>query len=77
MLAENLILLRNMKGMSQEQIADCLLYTSEEIPIMLPKQIFRIIFANWFWIWVLHRLRSTLQNSRNIIVRKITMSGKC
>lgn len=49
----------------------------EEIPIMLPRQTFRIIFANWFWIWMQHRLRSTLQNSRNIIVRKIMMSGKC
>lgn len=49
----------------------------EEIPIMLPKQTSRTIFVNWFWIWMLHRLRSTLQNSRNIIVRKITMSGKC
>ena len=49
----------------------------EEIPIMLPKQTFRTIFVNWFWIWMQHRLRSTLQNSRNIIVRKIMMSGKC
>ena len=41
------------------------------------KQTSRTIFVNWFWIWMLHRLRSTLQNSRNIIVRKIMMSGKC